>query len=394
MKKKGISLIILAITIIVLAILVGMVVTGTSVATQNAKMETLANELVQIEEVLDTARALETELPIKDDAPIHTLTSLKTLVGSNYSNSLEAEIVQNGDQDDNFRVIDMTKLGANVSSKGTGKESGTDIFVFAEKTLNVYYVAGVHTSGQSYYSLTTSLTDLVKVENTDVSTTDPDISVTISSSYRASVVTKEKSNEIKLFIQMPTTGKIKVNIGVVNGATTRYFDITNKIIDGEFIYKVGAVEGLTKDMVAATTLLKLQFVNTSTGEEQIEETQLNISNIDVTQPAAPQKIRASKAGVNNVIEISSADADVAYYIYDYDTKLNSSGEEEKVFQTNATTDAQQVEALKAKGVKSENGVIKLPRYIKSIVVIAVDEAGNTSTKSICTVDSSLVINEL
>lgn len=396
MRKKGISLIVLAITIIVLAILVGIIITGTSIATQNAKMQTLANELLQIEDVLSTSKSLGTELPIKDDSIVHTLETLKTLVGVDYATALEAEVKVNKDEADTFRVIDMQKLGAKVSSKGSAKDSGADIFIFAEKSLNVYYVRGVHVGGQSYFSLTESLTNLVKIDqNTDVGTENPDITVTIPKEYRVSLVTEEKANEVKISIEMPKTTKVKVNLSLTqtSGAVVDV-DITDKIIDGIYTYKVDNTAGITKEVINLNKQLKFKFIDTSGNTSKQTTVEVKVTNIDVDSPSKPTMIRSVAAGVNNVLEIQSSSSDVSYYAYDYYTKKDSSGVEKSIYLTNATTEEQKIAGLMSKGLKSQDGIIKLPKYITSIIVIAVDEAGNTSNTSICKVDDSIVIPEL
>ncbi|MEG0281880.1 MAG: hypothetical protein RR489_00030 [Clostridia bacterium] len=392
-KKSGISLMVLAITIIVLAILVGMVVAGATIATQNAKMQTLANELIQIEDIIDTSVALQSPLPAKEGAPPMNADAVQLLIKEAYRPSLKAEMEKNKDTAAQFMVIDMKKLGAKNVTKGAAKASGSDIFVYASGTYNVYYVAGIHTGGESYYSITDSLTQLVKIEQPAGSTNKPDISVTVGEKL---VITKDKTdptNKLLLNIDAPKTPADKFFL-VLGGNIE--LDITSKIVDKVYAFKVGP--GITEANIELSNEIKIEK---RTNNVKVAEAVVNISNMDVTPPVMPLasdtlNIKIADKGLNNIVTVSATDnkSGIAFVIYDYITKKDSSGKEVPVYATNAVEEKQIKQALLDKGSKTLDGIIKLPKYIKSIRILAVDKAGNASNYIEYTIPDDIIVNEL
>ena len=165
MNKKGITLIVLLVTIIVGIILIGVtIVTSTEIINNAAKVNYI--------EELKTVTSLVEQYYIKHDK-LPTLDTPKNI--SWYSNNILvvpernkflSEISNNDDTQSVFYEIDLTKLNLKSISIGNNK-SNTDKLIVSSKTLKVYYVKGKHINGNIYFSLTEDLTNETVNDNNE-----------------------------------------------------------------------------------------------------------------------------------------------------------------------------------------------------------------------------------
>lgn len=70
-KKRGISLVILAITIVVMTLLAGATIVTTSAILTNAKKTAFSQDLSEIEDAVKSYKLQNDELPIKERNRIH-----------------------------------------------------------------------------------------------------------------------------------------------------------------------------------------------------------------------------------------------------------------------------------------------------------------------------------
>ena len=136
-NQRGVTLIILVITIMIIAILTGVIVgridTGVDVKNYNymcADIELLKNKVMIYYNENE-------EIPIKGNA-----FNAKTTLGSQASSR----------DNDNYYAIDLNKLYNITLNYGGGTTSNGDIYIVNEQSLEVYYLNGVKFEGITYYA--------------------------------------------------------------------------------------------------------------------------------------------------------------------------------------------------------------------------------------------------
>ncbi len=136
-NEKGITLIILIITIIIIAILTGVVVkkmdTGKDIRNYNymcADIELLKNKILLYYNENGSA-------PIKE-----TAFNAKTTLGTQASSR----------DNDNYYEIDLSKLYNITLNYGGGTTSNGDVYIVNEQSLEVYYLNGIEYDGIQYYT--------------------------------------------------------------------------------------------------------------------------------------------------------------------------------------------------------------------------------------------------
>ncbi len=157
--KKGISLISLFITALVLLILATTVtITGVD-ALNNAKISKFATEIAQIQNLVDSYKEANFgEYPIGDSAVIDIsgLTDLAKAQFADENKISETKV--------NLYVIDMSLLSKTDLIHGN-KKTDTDVYVVSKKTGKVYYAQGFKANGKTYYTLTGELLEIVDYSN-------------------------------------------------------------------------------------------------------------------------------------------------------------------------------------------------------------------------------------
>ena len=136
-NERGITLIILIVTVIIIAILTGVIVkkmdTGKDIRNYNymcADIELLKNKVL----------AYYNEnggVPTKE-----TAFNAKSTIGSQASSR----------DNDNYYVIDLAKLYNVTLNYGGGTIGNGDVYIVNEQSLEVYYLKGVDYEGITYYA--------------------------------------------------------------------------------------------------------------------------------------------------------------------------------------------------------------------------------------------------
>ena len=141
--KKGITVSILAITIIIMFVLI---TTATVVGTRSihtAMYEEFISKLERVSNDVNKYFIDNKNLP----------TTLEIIAKEGLSNDLKAELNNNNDSTNNLFVIDMSKLRTESVNIGKGNIEDMDVFIVAENTNNVYYLKGIKYKGRTYYGL-------------------------------------------------------------------------------------------------------------------------------------------------------------------------------------------------------------------------------------------------
>jgi len=141
--KKGITVSILAITVILMFIIV---TTATVIGTNAIRTAAYEEFLGKIERVSNSVNKY-----VVDNKMLPT--TLEVVAKEGLPTELRAEITKNNDDSNNLFVIDMTKIRVESVNIGKGTVSDMDVFIVAENTNNVYYLKGVEYKGNSYHGV-------------------------------------------------------------------------------------------------------------------------------------------------------------------------------------------------------------------------------------------------
>ncbi len=143
--KKGITISILAVTIVIMFILV---TTATVIGVrtiQTASYEEFMSKIQRITNDVNSYVIANGELP----------TNLEIIAKEGLPNAIIAELNSKDDAGNNLYVLDMSKLKTESVNIGKGTIADLDVFVVAENTNNVYYLKGVNYRGTTYHGAKT-----------------------------------------------------------------------------------------------------------------------------------------------------------------------------------------------------------------------------------------------
>lgn len=142
-EKKGISLIVLVITIIVLLILTGLVVVNGKDAYVEAQKTTLKTEIAQIE-------TLTKNYYTRRSGNLDFVT-IELTVPSTYLEQFEGESIVSSKV--TMYVIDLNKIDAEEVTYGNLEDGANDRYLYSTTTGKVYYEKGLEIDGKIYYRI-------------------------------------------------------------------------------------------------------------------------------------------------------------------------------------------------------------------------------------------------
>ena len=172
--KKGISMIVLLITIAVFLILVTVVTISSNKILNNTKKKQFAREIYEVQNLVDKYKYEKEEYPytILDD---NTNESISIDITDEIKNQFENEDIT----EDNKVVlysIDLNKIGAENITRGIKKDNNLkDVYAFSNKTGIVYYIDGYKVGNNTYYTLTDELKKIIGYGKDNSNETDSKI---------------------------------------------------------------------------------------------------------------------------------------------------------------------------------------------------------------------------
>lgn len=381
MNKKGISLVILVITILVMIVLASVIVTVSSDAFNNSKKAAFAMDLEQVEQLVEEYYLNNNELPIniEDEYDKSTLVGL-ALEGAEF---LSEEINLNGDDDETFYKIDMSKLPIEETLRGLDEDEA-DIFVITNTSYNVYYVRGERIGDVYYFSLTEELTGKSKL-NDEVALDDSNVSITGSTGViKLTKNTKDWTNDLT----------VTVDATLESGETLKYYiageDVSSSVSENTIdVDEILNANNTLKTTFYSNDANKVVTVQKILSNEVIAETAINVSNLDILSGDV------SSLNVTNTVYANF----VLSKITGYTDLGGSSVKEARVLYTGTLDDDGNIvpyytdtpstitkEYINSVGVKNSATAIKLPKDVSEYMVVFIDNAGNISEPVKCTVE--------
>ena len=161
--KKGISLVVLLITIAVILILLTTITISADNVINNTKKRQFAKEIYEVQNLVDKYKLENNDYPyiIEDDE--------KKTITINVENLLE--IFGSEDITDNtvtLYPINLSKAGVENLSRGIQKNNNeNDVYAFSNTTGKVYYVKGYKVGDNTYYTLNDELKSLLGFKTKD-----------------------------------------------------------------------------------------------------------------------------------------------------------------------------------------------------------------------------------
>ena len=149
-KKSGVTVVALSIAVAVLAILTAAAIINIDNIIPTARKAKIAEEFSLIEEKVKEYYLAYGNYPVLNDTA-YTKSEVVDLNTTGKSDSLEAEITKNGDDNSIFFLVDLRKLRLTTFKYGNNV-TVDDVYVVADLTGTVYYPKGVTLNSQLKFS--------------------------------------------------------------------------------------------------------------------------------------------------------------------------------------------------------------------------------------------------
>lgn len=314
--KKGITLVTLLITLIVMIVLSTTVVVSGVSAMNNAKKMKFAAELVFMQDTVQNyMRTHENSLPIKGGVVA----------------------VQNLPQGEYYE-IDMSLLGLIDTAYGNKLNADEkDIYVVSKTNNEVYYLKGLKIGNTIYYNLTDELKESINYTDTNAVSKDGIIFNQSKTDYT--------NSDISVNVQVP---KEYSNVTVVSGNT----EITEFAIEGKYIVFT----------ISEASNFNIAVLYTKDGA-QLQQTH-SVSNFDNVAPTIEIKEKIKITSDNK--EKTSITINTTDDLSGVDKVLYTTDKVEKTyFET------------ENKGKQVTNNNVVVDKFTKYVTFYVVDKAGNS-----------------
>lgn len=190
-------------TVTIMLILMTTIIIAANSISDNSKRISFASEIKSIQQAVNSyVTKNEGEYPTVNSI-VMDISKLdptyQTQFTANQESVVDGKIILN--------EIDYQKIGITDLKYGNGKRGTNDIYAVSNQTGKVYYVMGVTISNYSYYTLTSDLSKLLKLNDNQIDDTDPVIIFTPNK-------IEWTNQEIKVSIKIPkifSLLEIKVN---------------------------------------------------------------------------------------------------------------------------------------------------------------------------------------
>lgn len=159
-KKQGITVTVMVVTIVILAILAGTITVSMYSTINYSRLSTWANEIMYIQDIVSEKLAEVSMTEFTTDIIDMNTAKLSNqdVVEQFFGETIEsASVIQ-------LYKLDLAKLG--VTNLNYGKQkTELDIYAISEQTGKVYYVQGIEIDNKIYYTLTETLKNRFDLSN-------------------------------------------------------------------------------------------------------------------------------------------------------------------------------------------------------------------------------------
>lgn len=400
--KRGVTLTVLMITIVIMVILSSTIIINVGSDITDTRKTTFASDLKVVEDAVSVYYIQNDKLPSDEEAMSEK--EILTISGSDNMNYLKEELSLNGDDNENldmgsFYKIDLSKL--NIENISKGINGGNDVYVVSLSSLKVYYLAGLSLDGTKYFSLV-RLTNLNRIEDDTDFTNDVNVDVDVKTVSGVTVKKQVRTwtNDAKILIQTNIASDESLYISIADGEKKRIETVVgnNTLSFGSLEDIKNGKANLKADIVSSDIE---RFNNLPQKEKQVsvikEKNGEIISNIKIDLsnyeniPPIISNIQNRETDDYNIIEFNVEDSisGIKNVYYEYLEYYNENMEKKNYYIDVYDYDFSYMITRAKKTSISDNGTyqIKVPKNITKIQITAVDKANNfTSFKSDITND--------
>ncbi|MDO4283124.1 MAG: hypothetical protein Q4D02_05735 [Clostridia bacterium] len=392
-QKRGVTLTVLAITIVIMVILASTVIINIGDSVTDTKKTTYATDLKTIEDAVSMYYIQNNKMPSDEEALSEQ--EILNLSGNENMTLLREELSLNGDDHENlnlgsFYKVDLSKIGIEGASKGLG--TGNDIYVVSYSSLKVYYLAGLNADGTKYFSLSSKLTGMNPLENVEENDLVGETKVQTVSGVTVKKQVKTWTNEAKILIQAniaPTeklylsiAGKEKRGIETTTGNNNLSFGSLEQIKSGKANIKVDITQSDIEYFNSLPQSEKVLYIIKEKNGEMVANVKVDMANFE-NQPPVISNINEFANENTNIVEFTATDSisGLKSVYYEYLEYYNGDGEIKSYY-----TDVYEYDIayMKTRGKKvnitgNETYQISIPKNITKIQITALDNAGNATT---------------
>jgi len=385
--KSGISLIVLILTIVVALILTATVIISTTTALDNAHVTTFAKNLTEIQEAAESYYLSNNVMPSYAGSTITSRNDL-TAISRNQSVLLQ-ELTENEDLDAQFYELDLDKINVTKVAYGNRELGTDDIFVIAYPSMNVYYPYGIEAKGKIYFSITSKISNVTKISQTQI-----DASATTIISSGGIKVTKNNgwANKMGVSIDaqmasgevlyMSVSGDTNRIITTVTGANTFGFNLLSSIVSNTETIKVPTLTATEVGYIeAGTKPLADRYVDILkyNGTEVVGKVRIDLSNFSSTGSTLTTATLSSYPTLNAVaLTLASSQSGIKEVRYEYLKKFADDGTIVDYYSGFSNFDSayMQSKSKKSRIVNGLTSTINAPKNVQSIKIAVIDNAGN------------------
>lgn len=396
-KKSGVTLTVLAITVVVMVILASTIIINVGDSVTDTKKATFASDLKTIEDAVSIYYVQNDELPSDKNALSEK--EILSLSGNDNMTFLKEELSLNGDDNENldmgsFYKINLSKLDIETSTRGTLVNGENDVYVVSFPSLKVYYLAGLSADSTKYFSLSSKITSANKLEETEQMGINVETDVQTVSGVTVKKQVKTWTNDANILIQANIASTEKLYVSVAGrekraietkiGNNNLSFGSLEDIKNGKANIKADITESDIEYFNSLSQSEKIIYIIKEKNGEMTANVKVDLSNFENVSPVI-LNIKEIQNDNYNIIEFSVNDSisgvkNIYYeYLKCYDEDMNLK---------NYYTDVTEYDAsyMKARGKKvevTENNTyqVKVPKNITKVQITAFDKALNYTSVS-------------
>lgn len=383
-NNKGISLIVLIITILVMIILTGTVTVVAVNQINDSRKVSFAQELLQIENAVDEYYfANDSTFPAYKDIGgtvveyklDNTMPTGTTQNAKNQITALEKTYGVTDEQTDDiiFNRVDLSMIDVKQANRGIEKEGNLDIYIVSNTTRKVYYLKGLSVGDTTYYCLNESLskTTGIKKEVTTENTLTPTVSETLR-------LTKDKntwSNNIKIdfnSIAVATVEKFQVS----NDNTT-WTDVSNNYYIVNSSATVKPILDVTTNLYKSIYVRKLKIADSSvlaSGSIVLDNLDLDVPTLTTTQTNYTDFYVITLTTFDKINNVDNTTGSGVNIIKHEKMPLINMSTGVNINTFGAAQDGYNYFSLL--GAKVEDNSIKIPNTTTNVYIYIKDNAGN------------------
>lgn len=161
-KKQGITMTVMVITIIILTILAGTITFSVTSTINYSRLTSWVNEIAYIQDAIDEVK---NSFGLTDYILDSIIINTNNIGSMDISEQFQGETIST-DSTITLRIINLGML--NITNTVYGNlNSDTDVYAISEETGRVYYIQGVEIDGKIYYTLTDALKSRFEISLTN-----------------------------------------------------------------------------------------------------------------------------------------------------------------------------------------------------------------------------------